>query len=379
MKKLKTILLTIFTMSLIWLFWFWVALALPFTKVDSSFSLSENIFVDSLNLSENKIIIKSGQKAENFKISWECWIFWENIASDWYTHIFNVRLLEKDCPQEKIKITLTSTFSTIEKDFNLIKPFDLYNKFLDYSDKDLQDILQKTKKYIEETDYNQISDSEKKVKTYRNLEEAKYFIKIFEEILKNRKNKYAIPVVWVSLPKRETKLPNSFRPYRQWYTQWIHQGWDFDAKKLTKVVSLDDAIVIRVVDSFKTSDFAKLKRNKNLTYNDKLLNLDILRWNQVWIKTSKWEVAFYSHLDSINKNIKVWKILKKWEEIGKVWATWVPEEGYSDFHLHIEIYKNPYNLEKAWKYSYLEIMSWPWLFKGQKFNYILENQTKIFD
>lgn len=379
MKKIKIILLMIFWSFLTWLLWFWAVLALSFTKIDSEFSLSENIFLDSFTLSENKIIVRTNQKAESFKIFWDCNIFWEKSSSDWYTHIFDIKLLDKECSLDKIDIYLKNDFSTIKKTFNVIKPFDLYNKFFDYSNKDLENILENTKKYIKDTDLNQILDSEQKVKTYRKIEEVKYFQKIFEDILQNRKQKYKIPVVWASLPKKESKLPNTLRPYRDSYTDWIHQWWDFDAKKLTKVISLDNAIVIRVVDGFKVSNFTKIKRSKNLTYMEKLENLDILRWNQVWIKTSKWEVAFYSHLDSINKDIKVWKILRKWDEIWKVGATWVPDDSYTDFHLHIEIYKNPYNLEKAWKYTFSEIMAWPWIFKWKKTSYISENQSKIFE
>ena len=104
-----------------------------------------------------------------------------------------------------------------------------------------------------------------------------------------------------------------------------------------------------------------------------------MRGNQVWIKTMKWDVAFYSHLEEIFPEIKEWMILKRWQPVWTVWATWVPEEGYSDFHLHLSLQSNPLDTARAWTYTYLDIMWWPWSFKGQSASYTLEHYHDIFE
>jgi len=52
------------------------------------------------------------------------------------------------------------------------------------------------------------------------------------------------------------------------------------------VIAIDDGIILRVVDGFLFEDLQKIKR-ENLSHLDKLVNLDILRGNQVWLKTNK--------------------------------------------------------------------------------------------
>lgn len=58
-----------------------------------------------------------------------------------------------------------------------------------------------------------------------------------------------------------------------------------------------------MVRGFEWSDFSNIVYGDNLSEEQELKNLDILRGNQVWIKTMKGDVAFYSHLSSIPENI----------------------------------------------------------------------------
>jgi len=131
------------------------------------------------------------------------------------------------------------------------------------------------------------------IKRSRYNKELKHLNKIITDIVKKRKHKYKIPVPGYKLPKYITKLPNSARNYRKDYTDGIHHGIDIDAPLWSRIVSIDDGIVIKVVKDFKFSDLNQIKRWKNLTYEQKLKNLDILRGNQVWIKTMKWDVVFF--------------------------------------------------------------------------------------
>lgn len=366
MKNFKIFISIILSIFLALIVWYWLVFAWPSQKDDIN-SLSSNLFLDSLELSTNKITLTTTEFPENFEISWDCLASWKYLTSYWYNHLFEVKLLDKNCSKENVTFYFKNKNKILSKTFSVFKEYNLYLKYLDYPDFEIEKILD-----IVKSDKNKF---EKKSRVYQELDYLDIFLK---NILEKRKQKYSTPIVWTKLPSRETKVPNSNRPYRAAYTDGIHQWWDFDAPKLTKAVAIDDAIVIRVVRWFTPSNFAKIKRT-NLTEEIKATNLDILRWNQVWIKTMKWDIAFYSHFEEINPEIKVWDILKKGDILWKVWSTWVPEVWYSDFHMHIEIYKNPFDLSKAWKYDFLDIMNWPWYFKGKSARYVLEHQQEVFE
>lgn len=376
----KWLILSIFSVFIFWLvFSYWLVVAWPLSKIETNFVLSNNFFTDSPKLSSNKIIIKSSDSADSFNFSWDCLVDWNLLSSDGFSHIFDVRFLDKNCNKEKIDLYIKTYYKTIKHSFNVINPYNLYEKYLDYSDEDLEKTLYWVEKSISDLNSKNTETPEQKSLNLRKIEELEYFKDFFSNIIEKRKQKYLIPVKWLSLPTRETKVPNSLRPYRKWYTDWIHHWWDFDSKKWSSVISLDDWIIIRVVNWFTASDFAKINRWDNLTEEDRLKNLDVLRWNQVWIKTMKWDVAFYSHLEEIFPEIKEWLILKRWQPIWTIWATWVPEEWYSDFHLHMAVQKNPQKTENAWKYSFLDVMAWPWYFKNKSASYVLEHQKEVFE
>jgi hypothetical protein len=193
-----------------------------------------------------------------------------------------------------------------------------------------------------------------------------------------RNSKYLIPISWNNLPQKFSKIPNSPRPYRSSYTDWIHHWWDFDTDFRHDVRAIDSWVIVRIVSNFKFDNLQKIKHWKNLTYYEKLKNLDILRWNQVWLKTSRWDVAFYSHLDYIEPSLKVWSFVNKWEIIWKVWITWVPDKSYKDYHMHLPIHKNPHYKAKVWKYSIDNYMKWDWYYKWKSFDYILQHQEELF-
>jgi hypothetical protein len=210
------------------------------------------------------------------------------------------------------------------------------------------------------------------------LEEITFMEDFISDILTKRERKYLIPVKWVKMPTQATRLPNSWRPYRASYTDWIHEWWDFYTDFWNTVQSLDYWIIIKIVKNFTYSDLWKVKETWKLTELDKLNNLDILRWNQVWIKTMKWDVAFYAHLNEVFDNVKVWDVVFRWQALWTVWISWVPDSDYSDYHLHLEVHKNPYLAHKN-PYTYEDYMSWDWYFKWEKEKYILENQYNIFE
>ena len=151
------------------------------------------------------------------------------------------------------------------------------------------------------------------------------------------------------------------------------------APQWTQVSAIDKWIIIRVVDGFNYRDIADIKKWASLSHSEKLRNLDILRGNQVWLKTTKWDVIFYSHLNKIFNNIKEGKIISVDTPIGTIGKTGVPDKNYSNYHLHFPIQKNPYNSKKAGKYSLEDYMSWDWYLKWLTQEEVLKWQNLIFN
>ncbi|MDD3793195.1 MAG: M23 family metallopeptidase [Candidatus Gracilibacteria bacterium] len=348
------------------------------------FKLSNNLFIDSLNLNKNRVIIKSRENLENVVISGDCGINGKFVQKGGNSYIFDVFLLDKNCDKKKINIFFIKDGLEIQTSFNLTKNVELYSKYIDYSNERLNlylSSLDQAIKLLEPfSSYNKNLHLDKYnyLSKNRNLSELQYMHNFISDILKKREQKYFIPLKGVNLTTISSKLPNSARPYRSEYTDGVHEGWDFDGDFGETVVSLDYGIVVRIVNDFTFSDLDKIKMGNNLTKNDKVKNLDILRGNQVWIKTMKGDVAFYSHLDKVYSNIKVGDMVFRGQALGNIGISGVPDKNYTDYHLHMELRKNPYNDIRKIPYSIDEYMSWDWYFKGENEKYILENQYNIF-
>lgn len=275
--------------------------------------------------------------------------------------------------------------NTIHK-LDIMKGNIIFGKYLDYSDTELEWIQDELQYQLTSNaifkNYNN-SNIAKNFRYYKGKKEynnAQLHNNLIDLILDGRKQKYLTPVLGRTFSTRATKLPNSARPYRSAYTDGIHYGFDIDGELRDTVIALDTWLVVRVVDGFDNqSDFSRIVYWDNLSRNQQLKNLDILRGNQVWIKTLKWEVVFYSHLDSINEEITEGSLVTKWQKIGLTWVSWVPEDGYDDFHLHFEIYKNPYNILKAGSYDFWEYMQWEYLWKGMNNLELIELIENTFE
>ncbi len=383
MKKKTISLWAFFAMSISIIFWYTLVFASSSPKID--FKSSNNIFLDSLTLNKVQVVINSKNNLNDLKITWDCWVFWKLLVKNNYLYWYELRFLDKECDLSKVKVnfdTWTEVFSTY---FDINTNFNLYSKFLDYSDPLLQKSLDNLNYWIKALSsyksYNSLIH--KSIYEYksqnRRLEELNYMKDFLQKIADDRQKKYRVPVKNSTISTISSKLPNAWRPYREDYTDWIHEWWDFDTDFWATVYAIDNWIVVRVVDKFYFSDFNKIVRWDNLSVLQKRKNLDILRGKQVWIKTMKWDVAFYSHLDSVFWNIKVWDTVMKWQPLWSVWISWVPDKNYNDYHLHIEVRKNPYENSSAWKYDLDDYMGWDWYFKWKSEKYILENQDNIFE
>ena len=130
--------------------------------------------------------------------------------------------------------------------------------------------------------------------------------------------------------------------------------------------------------NFENDDFSRINYQAD-SKEQKLKNLDILRGNQVWLKTMKGEVVFYSHLDSVPLNITEGMFVSRGEELGSMGVSGVPEKGYDDYHLHFAIMENPYNFQKAGTYDFGDYMSWDWLLRDLSYTDVIRAQKEIFE
>jgi hypothetical protein len=371
--------------SLIWLsffttFWAWIFLQ----NVNNIYKLSNNIYLNSDLLNKTYLVYKSNYDISDAVFQSSCDTETKLMEKREDLYLFELKVTNKDC-SNNIFFLKSKLWILNEIKLNLISDYKIYSILLDYWSNELNNILNSVDKKSSSlkifTDYkNSILDDKYKFsKKKRTYEELSYKWDITKIILKKREIKYIIPVPWYNLPtKNASKLPNSWRPYRIWLTDWIHHSWDIDAPFGTKVVSLDDWVIIRIVKVWDKTDLANIRTWNNLSVEDKMRNLDIYRWNQVWIKTMKGELVMYAHLDKVVDSIKELTMVKSWDYLGNIWVTWVPEEWYDDYHLDFSVSENPYNLWKAWSYEIVDYMSWPWKFKWKSKDYIVNNQDNVF-
>lgn len=174
--------------------------------------------------------------------------------------------------------------------------------------------------------------------------------------------RYLVPVVGKSMPTEYPFIPGAGRPYRKSTTDAIHHGWDLMAPIGTPVQAIGDGVVIRTVEGFAWRDFERLQKGANLTEDQRRLNLDVYRGNQVWLKTADGNVTFYSHLRDLAPGISQGSLVKAGEILGTIGVSGVPDRSYDNPHLHFEIQKNPHNGGDS--KSPLSIMRWDWLGKG---------------
>ncbi len=355
--------------------------------VDNSIKLlqqnSRNIYLNSEELSTIKLLFKSNQNLSNYKIHTSCNIKTKYSHIEWPYHEFKLSFLEK-CSDKNFTLTDYRNKIKLDLKLNFISEYRLLSVFLDINTKHLVRLKNALNKKIENYSkyrvYNRNIEKDYTVFLKKNkvLKETQYFKQTIDNIIRARDEKYMVPVSWYKLPTRNDKIPNAKRPYRSQYTDWIHHSWDIDTPLWEKVVSLDDGIIVRVVNNWRWADFDKLKY-WNLSEEQKRRNLDILRGNQVWLKTMKGEVVFYWHLDKIPDNVVEWIIVKKGQFLWTVWVTWVPDKKYTDYHLDFSISKNPFTTSKIGRYSFYDYMTWDWLFKWDSKEYILKNQWNYFE
>lgn len=350
--------------------------------------MSKNIFYWDNKLNRTIIIYKSDTDISLYQVkNNECNTNSKFLWTKKWLYFFEVSFLDDLCKNTIFSLFNENNIEILDTSFTVrfFSNYDIYNSFLDLDTKTLSWAL----KWINEK-INKLSlYSNLKAKDIpesiiflikkREYEENVFKKEILTHILDWRNKKYMIPVIWHNLPTRSDKLPNAWRWYRSWYTDGVHHSWDIDTNFWEWVVSVDDGIIIRVVNNWSWASLSNVRKWDNLSEDDLIRNLDVLRWNQVWIKTLKGELVMYNHLDTVSENIKEWTLIKKGAGIWTVWVSWVPEQWYNDFHLDFSVSENPFDIKKAWKYDIVDYMKWDWKLKWMSQEEIINKQYNIFE
>jgi len=349
-------------------------------------TLSDSVYPNSDELSKTIAIYQSQNDISSFKVRSLC-----NISSSFLTQEQGLYFFEidyknaPDCKNGNIYLeSLGQKYVGTMHDISIVRSADLVLQYVDYSDSDLKWLAEKLTPVIKKNaifkNYNgaEITKNYSFLKGQRLYNEAILAQEVIQTILKARLQKYISPVPGGNISENPNKIPNAGRPYRSAYTDGIHHWWDIDAALNSDVVALDDGVIVRIVDDFMDSDFSRVVYGAGMSDNQKLKNLDILRWNQVWLKTMKGEVIFYSHLSSVVDSLQEWQLVQSGTKLGKIGVSWVPESGYDDYHLHFPIMKNPYNASRAGSYDFWDYMSWDWQTKWLNTAQTIAAQKNIF-
>lgn len=338
----------------------------------------KNIYTSDFELNQTKILFRSWVDLSENKIISSCDTYSKMKYKKKDLYYFELKYFTA-CDDNKISLVDTNGKELYSGNLEITTEYDLYDKFIDYSSENIQDIQSFLSNKILKLSKEKLSNNVlERAKQKRALQEAQYMQGFLQDLLQQRTQKYLVPVAGYNISTKHSRIPNAWRPYRESYTDGIHHGWDVGSKLGESVRALDSWIIIRVISDFQFSDLNQIKYGNNLTYDDKIENLDILRWNQVWLKTSKWDVVFYSHLQDVSSHIKEGILVRKWETLWTIGISGVPQKDYTDYHLHFPIHKNPYNKKRNQEYSYKDYMNWPWYFKGQPLSDVLKYQDEIF-
>ncbi len=384
---MKKVLISIFIIlsMLSWIglaYWAYINFSKKINFVDKS---GKNIFVDVKGLDSVILSFKSNKDISKAYIHTNCESESTFITQEEDIYFFKFTLSDQHCQNPNFNLKLWEEIF-VNTNFKLTfeKKTQLYSLILDYSSQDIVKtqiaLSEKIKTYSQYKELKKSSGSSfmSQLQKQRIYQQLVYKNNLLDKIVEKRQDKYSLPVKGYEIATGLNVIPNADRNYRKEYTDGIHHWWDIMAPLWTPVSAIDNGIIIRVVRDFEYEDISNIKKTLPITHSEKLRNLDILRWNQVWLKTMKWDVIFYSHLDNIYDNIEEGVFITEWTDIWTIGKTWVPDRDYTNFHLHFPIQKNPYNPKKAWKYSLEDIMDWDWYLKWLDATSVVNGQGDIF-
>lgn len=204
---------------------------------------------------------------------------------------------------------------------------------------------------------------------------TKKIIRNINSVLQARNTPLMLPLTWVPVPEKDTFLPSSPRPYRASVTDGVHHGWDFYTTQGKPVHAVEEWQIVHVKRDFSWNEMNNLfDPDTELARQE---NLDIYRGNTVYLKTLSGHIAIYAHMTDIPAKLAVGDYVAAGTIIGHVGDSAVPDKKYL-YHLHFELWINPFEDEKAGTYTFEDYLMWPWFWKGKNTAWVKENDDSIF-
>lgn len=200
-------------------------------------------------------------------------------------------------------------------------------------------------------------------------------IRNISAILEARETPFLFPMEWVKVPEKDTFLPSSPRPYRASITDGVHHGWDFYTKQGTPIRAVEEGQIVHIKRDFSWNEMNHLHDAGSELGRQE--NLDIYRWNTVYLKTLSGYIAIYCHMQDIPAKLKVGDFVAAGSIVGYVGDSAVPDKKYL-YHLHFELGMNPFNDTKAGTYTFEDYLVWPYFGKWKTTAWVKENDNNLF-
>lgn len=353
-------------------------------------NLNKNILPGDVDLWSSMLVVRASKETTNLSLSSGCEhtekLIYKNTDLEAYNlYVLKISLYSSDCTNNTVFIKNNGKdvglyhLNIVSRSAKLEKSLDNSSEYLTTELKSLTIFLRDTtEKIAQKKDISTLSAKISQIELWYDKKWLEHEKELREDILQKRNNlTFISPIRGKSLSTRNTKMPNSPRPFRAAVTDGVHHGWDIDAPIGTPIHAIGEGMIIRIVDNFTWKDFDRITRKKYLTDYEKARNLDILRWNQVWLKTIDGNVIFLSHLSEIAPWLHVWQKVEKWDNLGKVWISGVPDKWYTDSHLHFEIVQNPHTTRDI-PAPTEEMIMWSYLGKWLSKSQVLSLQDSLF-
>ena len=171
-------------------------------KVEASFVLSDNIYLDSLTLRNTKIVFKSWIDLENASIFSHCNIYSKLLAKERNFYLFDIKFLDNSCVIGTIDLRNESGEIITRVHLNMRSEYTLFSHLLDHS----TDVLLEFEKTLDTKiqDIANVQDlSEKEPQTYydflkqeRVWEELMYAKNLISSIITGRQKKIYYSSTW---------------------------------------------------------------------------------------------------------------------------------------------------------------------------------------
>jgi 5'(3')-deoxyribonucleotidase len=182
----------------------------------------KNIYTSDFELNQTRILFRSGVDLSENKIISSCETYSKMKYKKKDLYYFELKYFTP-CEDNKISLVDKNGKELYSGNLEVTTEYDLYDKFVDYSSDNIKNIQQFLSSKILKLSKQKLSNNVlTRAKQQRELKEAQYMQDFLQDLLKQRTEKYLVPVAGYNIATQAHKIPNAARPYRASYTDGIH-------------------------------------------------------------------------------------------------------------------------------------------------------------